>query len=165
MIRRRTSGEAAVSPELLEAFVWGAGDQFTETYFGPSPFATQAEARAAWPRCRRTVWAQCHRMRLPRAAEVFDGLTLDGLAFIRSHWNHVGSFDLEGALAALDEDRKNLAAFEQTGGAAAIADYLALLRRDLDAIEQAARDVAGWPGPPWLRPYPDLASARTYGDG
>lgn len=79
---------------------------------------------AAWPACRRAVWAAECRGRVPLAASVFDGITgpSDGL------WR----------VAAIDQAHGSVDAFEQRDphGARIIADYLTAYRESLDALSQ-----------------------------
>ena len=90
-------------------------------------FESPEAAQAAWPACRRPVWANCHRFHTPSAAEVFDGVTFKSVDTVRSGWNQ-DNFPLDAALAAVAEDRQNLAAFRSRDpqGAASICDYLEL---------------------------------------
>jgi hypothetical protein len=54
---------------------WGdATDGFTQDLFGDPAFESPEAARAAWPMCRRAVWGNHHRFRVPSAAELFDGI-------------------------------------------------------------------------------------------
>jgi hypothetical protein len=81
-----------------------------------------------------------------------------------SQWGTVVPFDLPAVVEALQQDRRNLDAFQKTPGARAIRDYLELFAEDLDTIEQTARDLAAFDGPSYRRPYPaHLNVATTYG--
>jgi hypothetical protein len=127
-------------------------------------FASEAEARAAWPVARRLVWATYHRFTVPAAATHFDGLSADSPAAVRDGW-YEATFPLDDVLAALRRDRARLAAFsaDDVAGAAAIADYLDMLRADFDIVEQTARTLTAARGD---RMYPHtVCSATRYGDG
>jgi hypothetical protein len=125
----------------LTAFTWACNDDFT-TNFITTPFPSRAEAQRAWASWRRRVWAQETRFRVPRAARVFDGLTLDALDDVLFRWNHIPPFDLAPTLSALARDRAHLESFAGTKAGASIADMLDLLRADLDEIERVARVLA-----------------------
>jgi len=163
----RAEAQADVAA-MVTAFRWG-DPSFTENPLaGGFTFASTAEARRAWPLCRRPVWARAHRLSVPLAAQVFDGLTLDGLVHVHAHWNRVGSYDLTGALKALEHDRAALTAFRgrDPKGARAIGDFLTQLEVDLELVERTARDLGAWAGEGWLRPYPSqLCMGSRYGDG
>ena len=108
----------------IEWFTWTDSDAFTSTYFEPS-FPSVDAARAAWTRCRRAVWLQTVRFDIPRAAEIFDGLTLTSRAVVFNSWNHV-HFALDPVLTALTTDRASLLAFEaarQPGRSATASTY------------------------------------------
>lgn len=168
-MRRLLHADAQPDVEaMVTAFRWG-DPSFTENPLaGGFTFASTAEARRAWPLCRRSVWARAHRLSVPLAAQVSDQLQLDGLTHVRAHWNRVGPYDLVGALAALEADREALAAFHATDpkGARSIAEYLRQLEVDLELVERTARDLGAWAAEGWLRPYPSqLCMGSRYGDG
>jgi hypothetical protein len=112
---------------------------------GTLMFDDEAQARRAWPQVRRDVWAQTRRFRVPGAAERFDSLTMQAVAFLHARWHQAGLFDLVGALAALAADRHHLSAFEATRAGRDIRQYLALVREDLTIIEALAHDLAATP--------------------
>jgi hypothetical protein len=164
MLTRRISIEDQLNDAAaVSAFRWSTGDGCSHD-LGDPHFRNRESARRAWERgIRRLVWAVTFRFTVPETATLFDGLTTEGRAFVFRCWNHVGAFDLRGALAALAEDRLHLEAFEATSGARQIDDYLALFRADLDRVEQTARTFADWPADTW-RDYPGhLSIATTYG--
>jgi len=142
MRRRVDPGDSlAELGRQIHAFTASCDDNFTEDFFGDQLFATAADARAAWPSCRRAVWAGTFRMNIPRASLVFDALTADGWKFLWSHWNRT-PFQLAEALAAIHADRVSLAAFERRNpkGARDVADFLALWREDLATLDQLAHE-------------------------
>lgn len=158
-----TEQTALSEAEMVSAFRWSDGSGLHHDLGAPH-FATLAAAARAWEQVRRPVWAQTYRFTVPRAAAIFDGLTTAGRDVVLWTWQHVGPFPLKRALKALAEDRRRLAAFADTRGAAAIADYLDLLRADLTRVEQTAREVAARPADPLDRPYPaHLSTSVTYG--
>jgi len=126
-------------------------------------FASEAEARAAWPRCRRSVWATYKRFSVPAAASRFDQVTIHSCDVTLDGWGHGKTFPLARALAAVATDRRNLAAFRvrDPDGAKAIEDFLAQLEEDLATIEAAARELGA--ATRFLE-RPHLASAVRYGD-
>jgi hypothetical protein len=144
---------------------WGdAAANFTRDLFGDPAFESVDAARVAWPACRRAVWGNLHRFRVPSAAELFDGITFESCGVVRDGW-HADVFPLAEALAAVAEDREHLAAFRERDpqGAATIADYLEMFEADLEMVETTARALAALPGPSFRRPYPQhLGSATTY---
>lgn len=142
----------------LSCFHWS--DTGLESPIGEGYYQTEAEARRAWEKHRRAVWARCHRFQLPGPAKVYDGLTLEGLAFVRWNWGNVPPFDVSAALDALAVDRANLAAFRNRRGAKSIRDYLDLFASDLDLIEHTARDLGRYPAGEW-RPYPGHLNVST----
>jgi hypothetical protein len=81
---------------------------------------------------------------------------------LRTVWQQ-REFPIAQALAAVEADRSTIDAFvsRDARGAAQIADYLELLRADLDTVEQTARDLAV-SEPFWLRTCPHLSSGMTY---
>jgi hypothetical protein len=162
-MRRRTRITPEHDPRWAEWFAWACDDTFTTTFFGGG-FPSVDAAREAWQHCRREVWAETHRFTLPRAAEVFDGLSSESVKVVRNTWNYV-VFPLERVHAALEADRAALAAFRRTPAADAIADYLALFAADLEQVERTAAALAASDAThPWQRPYPDdVSSAHRYG--
>jgi hypothetical protein len=130
---------------------------------GETCFASQAEARAAWPRCRRAVWRDYRRFSVPAAAEQFDGVTIDSRDVTLDGWGHGKTFRLDAALAAVAADRQNLASFRARDpeGAATISDFLAQLEADLATIEAAARELGAATR---FVERPHLSSAQQYGD-
>ena len=126
-------------------------------------FTTEAEARAAWPQCRRAVWREYRRFSVPAAAERFDGVRVNSCDVTLNGWGHRKTFPLADALKAVAADRRNLANFRarDSQGAATISDFLTLLEEDLTAIELAAREL-GAATRSLERPH--LSSARRYGD-
>ena len=144
---------------------WGdPGEGFVRTLFGDPAFESPEAARAAWPACRRAVWGNYHRFRVPSAAELFDRITFEECRRGAQGW-YQDDFPLTAALEALAEDRQNLSAFRARDpvGAATIADYLALLEADFQMVETTARALAALTGPSYRKPYPQhLGSATTY---
>jgi hypothetical protein len=169
MARRLTcdsdSGQPRLPSDPAKAYRLAVDDTFTRAYFG-EPFKTTADARRLWPAYRRAVWAATPRGSVPRAGAAFDAIAMGSARLLADTWNHQ-RFDLAALLAAVERDRAALAAFEARDprGAKAIADYLAILRGDLDAIEEHGRVFAAWPDPPHTRPFPLIAGQRlgTYG--
>jgi hypothetical protein len=162
----RTKPVGATLPiDPARSYRLATDDTFTGCYFGEA-FRTTSDARRLWPAYRRAVWAASPRGSVPRAATVFDGITLGSARLLADSWNHV-KFDLGAVLAAVKRDRAALAAFEARDRRAAghLADYFDILRGDLDAIEEHGRVFAAWPDPPHTRPFPLIAGARlgTYG--
>jgi hypothetical protein len=129
---------------------------------GETCFASEAEARRAWPRCRRSVWKTYRRFSVPDAAERFDSITIDSCAVTLDGW-HSPVFPLRDALEAAAADRRNLANFRTRDpqGAAAIEDFLALLEQDITTIELAARELGAATR---FVERPHLSSAQRYGD-
>jgi signal recognition particle subunit SEC65 len=144
----------------IETFLWSLDGIGLDSLINLPVFRTEAEARRAWEGARRAVWAETERFTLPGAAERFDGLTLEGLKFVRSTWNVLPPFDLAEAVRRLAEDRANVERFASTRGGRQITDYLAILRRDLDTIEETAHELADQPH--LSRTYPRLW-AGAYG--
>ena len=140
-VRKRLQTAPVAEVDAVSAFRWSFGDGLSHALGYPC-FKTRAEAERAWQRVRREVWAKTPRFSVPRTSMVYDGLTTNGRDFVLDHWNHLGAFDLAGALDALAVDRANLEAFERTRAARSIGDYLDLFRGDLDTIEQTARSLA-----------------------
>jgi hypothetical protein len=154
-MRRRRVNVEGLHPEW---FLYGTHD-FTRSYLGNERhFASKEEARAAWPACRRLVWARTHRMRVPTAAEVFDGLTRRGWDMAWSRTCYCAArLPMVDVLDALDEDRDAVAAFRRRDpeGAREIDDFLDLWLADLEAIERWTRTDEYGPGP--------LSTAARYG--
>jgi hypothetical protein len=150
-MRRRIRTPDAIDHDLINAFVMAVDDEMTETWFGPDVFATTEEARQAWPRCRRAVWAATDRMRIPTPARVFDGLRFDSPDAIRSAF-HCVTVPAAEMLATVAGDRAALEAFcrREPRAARDIAGYLDVLRADLDLIERQVREM------------PQASSARRY---
>ena len=89
---------------------------------------------------------------------------MDSPAAVRAGWP-AAVVPLDDILAMLDRDRARLAAFirNDPAGAGSIADFLEMLRHDLDTVEQTARTMSATiiGG----RPYPhDVSTAERYGD-
>jgi hypothetical protein len=148
--------------EMVSAFRWSAGTGCKHD-LGERCFASLDEAKRGWEFARRAVWAEAYRFTVPQTATLFDGLTTTGLEFVRWHWNHVGPFDLNGALDALSADRRNLRKFLKQPVSNAIADYLAMFANDCDRVEVEARKLADWPDQLW-RPNPSsLNTGQRYG--
>jgi hypothetical protein len=157
-MRRRVRRDQTGDDPAIAMFTVADDDSFEHNFFGEVLFRTQSEARRAWPRCRRAVWAATPRMRLPDAARVFDALTFRAHDTLLSTWNHI-VFPLSDVLAALEADRASVLAFECRDPRAAtqIATFLEAFRTDLDLLESQARALArpscdrlyppkGWPG-------------------
>src|SRR5690242_15917891 len=141
MPQRKTVGkQESRTVDPVSAFRW-CRDGVEPHPLGEPAYRTIPEARKAWERSRRLVWAMTYRFSLPTPAELWDGLTLDGLELVRQMWNH-DVFDLGAVLTALQEDREHLSRFAKTRGATPIQDYLSLLTLDLDRIEDTARGLA-----------------------
>lgn len=151
MMKRRRRSDDTLDADLVESFRLACDDDMTETWFGRSRFATTEEARQAWPRCRRAVWTLTDRMRIPRAAIVFDGLRFDSPDAIRSAF-HCVPVPAAEVLATVAGDRAALEAFcrREPKAARDIADYLDVLRADLDLVERQVREM------------PQASSARRY---
>src|SRR5689334_12403624 len=66
------------------------------------------EARAAWPHYRRAVWGNAWEGRIPKAAEVFDNLTMGGIDAAFGCTPYV-VFDVAAAVASLEQDRAAVA--------------------------------------------------------
>ena len=162
-MRRRMRTTTGHDPRWVEWFLWARNDDFTDCFLDDECFPSVEAAREAWQLCRRAVWSETHRFHLPRAAEVFDGMSFVSLRVVLDSWNH-GAFPIDDALAALDADRTALASFVATSDADAIRDYLELLECDLDAVEDTARTLAASTAPhPRMRGRPDLSSSKKYG--
>ena len=152
-VRRRTqlAGSGLSDKDAVSAFRWSGGDGCNHM-LGKPAFASRRDTERAWQRVRRLVWANTHRFPIPDTAETYDGLSFAGIEYLQRHWN-AERFELADALGAIEEDRRNLERFRKTPGAATIADFLALLRTDLDAVEELAREMAAVPIGQW-RPCP-----------
>jgi hypothetical protein len=162
-VRKKLARAAVQAVDPINAFSWSARGDGCDHVLGEPHFKTQAEARRAWERHRRAVWAITTRFTLPGPAVYFDGLSLSSLDFVRSRWNHV-AFDLSAFLAAVAFDRERLEAFRRTGAGRQVEDYLRLLARDLQSVEDAARELAAYPTGTF-RPYPKhLQSSAEYGE-
>jgi hypothetical protein len=110
------------------------------------------------------VWSTHHRFTVPAAATRFDQLTMNSPAAVRAGWP-AAVVPLEDILATLARDRARLAAFMRNDvqGAGSIADFLEMLRRDLDTVERTARTMSATIIGD--RPYPHaLSSAERYGE-
>jgi hypothetical protein len=140
-MRRRIRPGDTTDHELIQRFTEACDDTFTASFFDDPFFDSQDDAREAWPRCRRAVWALTFRMRVPDAARIFDGVTLDSAAAIRSAFSH-STFPLADVLRTLARDRAALADFCRREPKAGIDDYLDIFRADLNLIEQQAREMA-----------------------
>jgi hypothetical protein len=142
-VRRRLQ---AIGEKEIPPWMFMAGDG--------SQRAGGAEARRAWSRVRRVVWAGCRRFDIPGAAEAFDGLTADAFRGLNDPRPFLGStgdgrpvVSRRGASelfrAEVAEwfaaDRANVAAFARTAAGHSIGDFLAMMLADLDALEQAWR--------------------------
>jgi hypothetical protein len=160
-VRKTTTRQESREVDPLSVFHWSATG--LDHPLGEAHYQTAAEARRAWERNRRALWARAHRFQLPGPAKVYDRLTLEGRDFVLWSWNHVPPFDLPGCLEVIASDRANLEAFRQTRGARSIADYLDLFAADIDMVEHTARDLATYPAGTW-RPYPvHLNVSSQYG--
>ena len=152
----------------MRVFRWSLGAvPGMESLLDEPVYRSEAEARRGWEVWRRRVWSVTHRFRLPTGAQYFDELTLSGLDDVFRRWNHVGPFDPTPTLRLLAADHAAILRFEQTRGARAIGDYLALLREDLATVDRTARTLGAFPGDWWLRqcPYHTLVTAAVYGGG
>jgi hypothetical protein len=127
-------------------------------------FPNLEAARAAWRVCRRAVWSTHPRFTVPVSATKFDQLTMDSPAAVRAGWP-AAVVPLENILATLARDRASLGAFmrDDVRGAASIADFLEMLRHDLNTVERTARTMSATIISD--RPYPhDVSTAERYGD-
>lgn len=162
-VRRRVSATESNEVDPIDVFHWS--DSGIDHLLDGNCYDTAVDARRGWEKVRRTIWAGHQRFALPGAATYHDGLTLKSHDFVMWHWNHLGRFELAGALTALAEDREHLAKFRLTRGARSISDFLDVFAADLDAVEATARDLASYPASA-MRPYPaHLSTANTYGGG
>ena len=136
-MRRRVATDDPLAGDV-RIFLKAANDTFRKCWFDAG-FRSQAAARRAWPRCRHAVWGATRRMEIPRAARVFDGLTmrgreaaLRGFSFLR--------FPLDDVKRELAADRHALAAFRkrEPRASAELEDIFALLAADLGLLERQA---------------------------
>jgi hypothetical protein len=112
----------------------------------PPGYGSREAAEAAWRRRRREVWAQTRRMSIPKAAEAYDFVFFDCW---RTVWSRIGGVwpggdRLAGASEVIAKDLQSIDDFEREDPAAAaeIADYLAILRDDIERVRLAAEQVA-----------------------
>jgi hypothetical protein len=167
---RRTNAQKIQARQLthaeqVRAFRASLNEDFTDNTFGVA-FESRRHAERAWPACRAAVWRGSHRMRIPCAAEQFDGLTRRGAELLWSVWNR-DTFPLADVLAAINADRDSVSAFErrEPKAAAALGRYLDQWREDLDTIERLARDLDDSKVPVWRRRFPkELNTGATYDD-
>lgn len=155
-----------VSPALFEygSGMWSFYNNPSKGIFAEPVHEDKSVALAHWQQVRREVWAAVWRFKVPGAAEFFDGLTHDGRDLIWNHWGHSKrDCCITAVLAALAEDRANVAAFRKNdpAGAADIADYLEIFLQDLDYLEKTALlMVDNDDGVP----HRDIESPCRYGD-
>ncbi len=131
-----------VSPHV---FLWGDG---TVSYFQDDVVhATVEEAYAHWRTCRREVWAEAGRWRIPKGAMAHDGLRNEGIELLTSYWDRA-DFPLEEILRALAADREAVAAFRRDDirGAQDVDDYLEIFLRDIEVREDLAHRLAAGTG-------------------
>jgi hypothetical protein len=161
--RLRATPLSEVNP--VSAFSkWSVDGSGLDSIVGLPCYRTPREAERAWRASRRLVWAHAHRFTVPRPARFYDGLTMEGRRYVWAHWNGT-TFDLAAALDALNTDRANLGRFASTREARSISDYLGVLERDLDRIEQNVYELAAFT-PWWSRPSPHyLSTGVMYGHG
>ena len=101
-ILRRVRPLEDVQPDPVELFSGLSDDGLDDIFDGPH-YHTREAAQRAWRRVRRPVWARTSRFRVPGAATVYDGLSIDRREFVL--WlsaAHIPPFDLAGALEALE---------------------------------------------------------------
>jgi hypothetical protein len=158
---------AAVSEDrLVRAFTWADDDDFVRDFFGEPLFGSPAEARRAWPRARRAMWAQTYRLSLPRPAIVFDHITMDGRDLLWATLDDEAAFSLAAVRDALAADLRRVVGFRRrdSSGAHAISDYLDMWLSDLSAVEALARAVKACTDPLGVRAYySKMTSAARYG--
>jgi hypothetical protein len=94
------------------------------------------EARRAWQRQLRVVWALCPRMDITEAARKYDGLSTDGLELLRESALHT-RFDVATVLAAFAGDEAILKAVARSEGEVLIQDYLDMWRHDLVTLRSS----------------------------
>jgi hypothetical protein len=161
----RTKATAAHDPRHAQWLGWWSDPNsgFTRSLLtGETGFASEAEARAAWPSVRRQVWSEFRRFSVPPAAVMFDQVTIDSCDTVLNGW-HAPVFPLADALAAVAADRRNLADFWERDrvGATGIEDFLEQLEEDLAIIEAAAHEFGA--ATEFIE-RPHLGSAVRYGD-
>jgi hypothetical protein len=159
-VRRRIASLRARQAHPVEIFTYALASDFSDVWGdGERGFASVTQAAKAWPVYRREIWAGTERFRVPKAATVFDGMTLLSLDALRYAWQ-LTEYRLHPTIAPLAIDRANLERFASTAGGKTITDYLDILRSDLTAIEEAARTMPA----SWIqRPYPAFAIEACYG--
>ena len=110
-------------------------------YFGTPGYETEDEAYEAWEEVRRDVWAVTHRMGVPKAAAVYDGLTSDAVKamWACTGWSAVAAEMFARVPDAINRDRDNVRRFraENPAGAKVIRDFLDLFLVDVSNIERA----------------------------
>ena len=141
-IRKRIGALRTQTVDPIRAFKLSATG--LDPYFGPDRYATEPEARAAWQRARRAVWAQEPCWRIPGPAEVYDGLTCHTFAAMALADCSL-QFDASRVLPAIAQDRAALATFraQQPKAAGSIADYLDVWTAFLDRAEHEAHAQHG----------------------
>jgi hypothetical protein len=144
MTLRRIVVDPTAQADVCKRFLQARDQTFMRSWFDHALFASTEEARRAWPEARRGVWAATLRMRIPRAAQAFDGLTLTAPEVMRQVFGHV-VFPFQEVVAAVAADRRALHAFmgKERQAARELADILAVLSSDLDMLEQDAHRLAG----------------------
>jgi hypothetical protein len=144
MTLRRIVVDPTSQTEVCRWFLQACDLTFTRSWFGHALFPSTEAARKAWPEARRGVWVGTLRMRIPRAAQAFDGLSLTAPDVMRQVFGHV-VFPSAEVVAAVAADRRALHAFvgKERQAARELADILAVLSSDLDRLEQDARSLAG----------------------
>jgi len=130
-------------------------------------YETPEDAAAAWARHRRAAWAATHRFSIPRAARVHDALTTRGFEMLRGSCGYATIDATATILDAINSDERAIRIFERAEEAAAtdIADFLGLLREDLNTARDLTERIAQAPD---MASRPDvwcgLSSAARYGD-
>ena len=166
-VRRRTARRVSAysGEDARHIFFWSQdGSGLDSMITQGEHFETAEEARAASEDTRRLTWQWCHRFSVPRSATFYDGITDEGIAFVRHRcWTNA---HLEAARELLDADRASIAAFRHKHPSAAreIADFLQMRLEDLEVAERTAREfVTGTRREPDASPSMRLSSAQTYG--
>ena len=142
MRRRTASGVFQISPA---SYLYCNGVGVVPYSLGRGPGHVSLEAsHHQWrtPPTRRAAWSLSRRFGCPAAATAFDGIACSSWPALWACWTSHAR-DLSPVTRAIALDAASVDAFETRDprGAAEVADYLTVLRADLDTLRAVVHEL------------------------
>ena len=85
--RRLTAIPRSDVTNPASCFKWSANGSGLDSMVGLPHYRTSREAERAWRQSCRMMWSDTNRFKVPRPAQFYDGLTVEGRDFLWHSWN------------------------------------------------------------------------------